>query len=409
MKWIVIGVVVSVILFCNGTFSQIYDGDPYAPSRAYIGASCSQSKIDELIAWGNQQSCPSNPYYGKHPIMRVSDGGCTVTTCIRCGASDFYIGEKKCLKPQYYAAVPIENVPPQLCVANPVEPSSGTKIQKEVDIASSGLGQIGFDRIYNNGNKSASTFWYNPYQKSLNVIDPEKITIAGEKSSLYASKDAACTSGWNEIKTKISDLWALNATARYSNNTCQIVRNNVVVRNIPILLSGQSTITFIKPGAVKLLREDGSILSFGLSANEKYRELNGERGQLISVTNAAPVAWRYSAPNGDIEDYDVNGKLLSITASNGMKQELFYDAVSGLLSRITDSAGRELVFAYIGNQINSVTVDGNKTTFYTYNSLGLITSVTHSDNTVRIYHYEDSRFPKYITGITDERGKRYAT
>ena len=92
-----------------------------------------------------------------------------------------------------------------------------------------------------------------------------------------------------------------------------------------------------------------------------------------------------------------------------MKQELFYDANSGLLSRVKDSTGRELLFAYTGNQISSVTVDGNKTTSYTYNASGLITQVTRPDNTTRIYHYEDTRFPTALTGITDERGARYAT
>src|SRR5690606_26020131 len=35
--------------------------------------------------------------------------------------------------------------------------------------------------------------------------------------------------------------------------------------------------------------------------------------------------------------------------------------------------------------------------------------VQRPDQAQRIYHYEDSRFPTYLTGITDERGVRYAT
>lgn len=299
--------------------------------------------------------------------------------------------------------------PPQHCAGNPIDTSTGAKIQKETDIYSRGINQVGFDRTYNNGNKIEGTFWFNPYQKSLRVITPEKIIIGGKKSSPYASKSQACTSGWNEIKSNITESWAQGATSEYVNDTCQVKRNNVVVRNLPILPNVNNLHITLKPGSIQLVRENGSIYSFGLSTNDQYRELNGERGNLIAITGAAPIAWRFKTNSGDIEDYNADGKLLSISASNGMKQELFYDATSGLLSRVKDSTGRELLFAYTGNQLSSVTVDGNKTTSYTYNSLGLINQVTRPDNTTRIYHYEDTRFPTALTGITDERGARYAT
>ena len=44
-----------------------------------------------------------------------------------------------------------------------------------------------------------------------------------------------------------------------------------------------------------------------------------------------------------------------------------------------------------------------------YDAANNLTSVTYPDNKVRTYHYEDSRFPNNLTGITDENGNRYAT
>ncbi|WP_160280166.1 DUF6531 domain-containing protein, partial [Cellvibrio mixtus] len=310
---------------------------------------------------------------------------------------------------EYVAAAPQDSPPTSCPVGNPIDTSTGAKIQKEGDINSHGFGQIGFDRAYSNSNKMIGGFWYNPYQKSLRIIDPQKIEIVRAKSSPYTSKALACTGGFNDLKTKISDNWTQGSSAQYVNNTCQIVRNNKIIRNIPIVQSALSTEIYFKPGAIQLIREDGSILNFGLSAGDQYSELSGSRGQLIAVSDAAPVAWRYKTSNGDIEDYSVDGKLLSITASNGMKQELFYDATSGLLTRVKDSTNRELTFAYTDNQLSSITVDGNKTTSYTYNGQGLISKVIRPDNTERMYHYEDARFPTFLTGITDERGKRYAT
>jgi len=310
---------------------------------------------------------------------------------------------------QYVAGAPPINPTPQCSVGNPIDTSTGTKIQKETDIYSRGINQVNFDRTYNNGNKSDHSLWFNPYQKSLRVITPEKIIIGGKKSSPYTSKSQACTSGWSEIKSNITESWAQGTTAQYVNDTCQVKRNNIIVRNIPILPDLNHLYIYLKPGSIQLVRENGSIYSFGLSTNDQYRELNGERGQLTAISNSAPIAWRFKTNSGDIEDYNADGKLLSITASNGMKQELFYDATSDLLFRVKDSTNRELLFAYTDNQISSVTVDGNKTTSYTYNALGLITKVTRPDSTTRIYHYEDSRFPTALTGITDERSARYAT
>ncbi|PUA28411.1 MAG: hypothetical protein B0W54_18330 [Cellvibrio sp. 79] len=310
---------------------------------------------------------------------------------------------------EWVAVVPRDAPPISCTVGNPVDPSSGAKIQQEIDVSSHGMNQVGFARNYSNTNKLVDGFWSGSHQKSLRIIDPKKTETIWEKSSPYADKATACTSGFSDLKTKISDSWTLGTSARYINNVCQIVRNNKVIRTIAILPNSNSIEVSLRPGAIQLVRENGSILNFGLGGNKQFVGVSGESGQLISVANAAPIAWRYKAPNGDVENYNASGKLLSITASNGMKQEFFYDATSGLLTRVKDSTNRELLFSYTGNQISSVTVDGNKTTSYTYNASGLITQVTRPDNTTRTYHYEDARFPSYLTGITDERGKRYAT
>ena len=312
---------------------------------------------------------------------------------------------------QYIAVNPESSPSPSSCdtVGNPLVINSGSKIQKETDIYPYGISHIIFERTYNNDIKNRSALWFNSYQRTLDIITPEKIIIEAEKSSAYTSKAQACTSGWNELKEQTTDASAQGTVAQYVNDTCQVKRGNTIVRSIPILPNTNSLHFYLRPGSIRLVRENGSTVSFGLSTNNKYRALGDERGQLVAVDNAAPIAWRFTTRSGDIEDYSADGKLLSITATNGTKQELFYDVNTGLLSSVKDSTGRELLFAYTGNQLSSVTVDGNKTTSYAYNSLGLITTVTRPDNTTRIYHYEDTRFPTALTGITDERGKRYAT
>ncbi|WP_301153883.1 RHS repeat protein [Metapseudomonas otitidis] len=55
---------------------------------------------------------------------------------------------------------------------------------------------------------------------------------------------------------------------------------------------------------------------------------------------------------------------------------------------------------------------GGTSVSYTYNSIRRLTAVTATRDSVvssQTYHYEDSRNPNLLTGITDERGIRYAT
>jgi len=100
--------------------------------------------------------------------------------------------------------------------------------------------------------------------------------------------------------------------------------------------------------------------------------------------------------------------LLTIRTANVARQDLAYD-LSGNLIQVTDSAGRSLAFDYTDGKLSSLTVDGNQQFTYSYNAAGILSSVQRPDQAQRIYHYEDSRFPTYLTGITDERGVRYAT
>ncbi|MWK60059.1 RHS repeat protein [Pseudomonas otitidis] len=55
---------------------------------------------------------------------------------------------------------------------------------------------------------------------------------------------------------------------------------------------------------------------------------------------------------------------------------------------------------------------GGTSVSYTYNSIRRLTTVTTTRDSVvssQTYHYEDTRNPNLLTGITDERGIRYAT
>lgn len=77
---------------------------------------------------------------------------------------------------------------------------------------------------------------------------------------------------------------------------------------------------------------------------------------------------------------------------------------------MTDSWGRSIQFTYNAQgRVQTMTDPDGKVYSYAYNANGDVSSVTYPDDTVRAYHYEDANVPRFLTGITDENGDRYAT
>jgi len=90
---------------------------------------------------------------------------------------------------------------------------------------------------------------------------------------------------------------------------------------------------------------------------------------------------------------------------------------NGRLLDVQNSYGHSLSFGYDGaGRINQLTTPQGETYIYEYSESNNLLVIIYPDNTLplgdnqrRQYHYEDERFPKYLTGITDENGDRYAT
>lgn len=88
--------------------------------------------------------------------------------------------------------------------------------------------------------------------------------------------------------------------------------------------------------------------------------------------------------------HDSRGRLLSITHSTGRRVDVQY------LAPGDDSL------------ISALVVAGQPVVSYTYSPAGELTTATYADGASRTYHYEDARFPGYLTGITAEGSQRYS-
>lgn len=309
--------------------------------------------------------------------------------------------EYACVIKNIYAYLPRENPPPR-CPDNPVDGNpviigNGSKFEVTDPINN---GSLTFNFTYNNADRLASTLWTHSFQNSIQVIDPSTGSRVKAKSKAYASRADACVMGWNEIKATLTDTWSQGATARLTGTSCEIVNQGKVVSHLFFFIPEIPI-----PGSIQLFRNDGSVISYEYYGGYAFRSVNGNHGQLQKTETGE---WQYALPSGVVERYDSTGKLIEVI-KEGKKQTLTYNQATGKLEKAVDTAGNSLVFFYTNNQLTSVTQENNKTTQYIYNTNGILEKIIHPDNTFRQFYYEDIRFPTFLTGVTDERGVRYAT
>ncbi|URL59855.1 RHS repeat protein [Luteibacter flocculans] len=119
------------------------------------------------------------------------------------------------------------------------------------------------------------------------------------------------------------------------------------------------------------------------------------------------------------ETYDLTGRLISVIGQDGQGITLSYTTTAspaiGLLSTVTDSKGRQLVFSYdSSSRLKLVSLPDGKRLAYNYGSSSSnLSQVVYANDEVRRYLYNESEFigatplPNALTGITNENGVRY--
>ena len=162
--------------------------------------------------------------------------------------------------------------------------------------------------------------------------------------------------------------------------------------------------------AAYVLRGDTSVGYFSSTVGGYVSEADSA-DKLTRLTDGAGnlTGWiYYDAKTEDTENYNASGKLTSITSRKGVVQTLTYDA-NGLLLQVADSFGRTLAFTYdTVNRIATMTDPANGQYIFTYATNGALASVTDPVSKVRTYLYEDTNFPRALTGITDENNWRFS-
>jgi YD repeat-containing protein len=176
-----------------------------------------------------------------------------------------------------------------------------------------------------------------------------------------------------------------------------------------------------------VFRPDGRMLKFTRSGATWQSDADVSE-RLAWLTESDPlggpgavnvVSWTFTTNDDEVESYDPEGRLVSITSRDGFVQTLTYVDTSNhptdSVQQVADPQGRVLNFGYnAGGALTSITDGNSKTITYGYTS-GNLTSATYPEDVgtkTRIYHYNDTggpNLPNMLTGITDELSQRFAS
>jgi RHS repeat-associated protein len=168
-------------------------------------------------------------------------------------------------------------------------------------------------------------------------------------------------------------------------------------------------------------RADGKVLAFNLynGAFAAQKDVDDRLEKLMDG------GWKFTTSADDVELYDAEGRLLSITTRAGLAQTLAYSDGStpaaiaprpGLLIGVTDSFGHGLGFRYnAAAQLVAMTDPAGGAFAYAHDPAGNLVSVTYPDTKVRSYVYDEpgntsgTSQPSALTGIIDENNARFST
>ena len=174
---------------------------------------------------------------------------------------------------------------------------------------------------------------------------------------------------------------------------------------------------------IGVLRGDGSSVTFR-KAGSGWVSTSGRDTIMPAAMTGIEGAWQYfHSADDSIETYDARGRLMRIAERNGKTTKLTYSdhttpptlaGKPGMLLQVTNHFNQAYRLSYdTAGRIASITDPTDRTTRYAYNAWGMLAKVEHPDGTRRQYHYESAQYwaslAKYLTGITDEAGVRFAT
>jgi YD repeat-containing protein len=157
--------------------------------------------------------------------------------------------------------------------------------------------------------------------------------------------------------------------------------------------------------AALLSRGDGAVISFSGNGSGGFTATPGHAHKLATITGG----YRFTdSTTGELDTFDVSGKLLAIAFANGTTLTFSYSG--GLLTRVVANDGRMLRFSYGSNGLVSQVVGPDSRAIdAAYDASNNLTALTWNDAKTLGFVYENAALPWAMTGKIDENGSRFAT
>ncbi len=173
------------------------------------------------------------------------------------------------------------------------------------------------------------------------------------------------------------------------------------------LTAGVDDSTFPPSPELKVGRigADGGQIAFQ-KVGASYEAMDGSGDRAVQQgTN-----WQLSRA-GERIYFDADGLMQRRDFEDGTSLTYAHDSRGRLLS-ITHSTGRRVDVQYLApgddSLISALVIAGQPVVSYAYSPDGELITATYADGASRTYHYEDARFPGYLTGVTAEDTQRYS-
>lgn len=156
---------------------------------------------------------------------------------------------------------------------------------------------------------------------------------------------------------------------------------------------------------ITLRQADGRVLYFEKQKSGDYIAQQAADGHLKKVSEGYDWKWF----SGRTLQFTEKGQLQRIVSATGQVTQLYYTADRKLI-KIIDPQDRRISLAYNNKgYLVELTDPGNAKYHYVYDQKGNLEKVIYPDKSTRVYHYEDQYDPHNLTGLTDQRGIRFAT
>ncbi|HID37347.1 MAG TPA: RHS repeat protein, partial [Ghiorsea sp.] len=180
---------------------------------------------------------------------------------------------------------------------------------------------------------------------------------------------------------------------------------------------------------IQVVQSDGRRIVFTLESADSglYRAVSPQDGTISLIgdlqQDKAKQSYRWDLSDGRQMSF-THQWLTKISYPGKRFLNLRYK--NNHLAKVQDHQGRSLLFHYstgatglasfdqeaagtTAGHLTSVTLPDNSVIQYSYDDALNLTKVSYSDDSTRLYHYENIAFPNHLTGITDRTGKRFAS